>query len=656
MDLPGSFDPTSSTTSMITRLEKLQDVVRQTRKDLGPKDGPAITAHPFGHVNIRQVREEMAGAVADMRSILTDHRDMLASVGDSGMSEVNSLRNLLSSFKGQMVHDLATDQARIEAGKCRDAFLAGCTDKASRDTRIFQAVEKAALSLGLQFYGNTGEGDGTSSAMIAGNILVLDMESTHNGRFITKVAYANGDNASPALNHVLARRLEQEDVKGFTLDLALLSVPERLANDFESQEDLSHSLNALQKDLASFYPREAFGSLATVLNYGHGLPLPDILHPGPGLAYWASAPTLLTVEDWESVNRAIQASEIHDSFNHFHRVHFTLERTISQSISEESLLADTATSTSSLLDTSIPSWLASDADGDTVAPGLRVYQVVAEDDSILLNSPPRWLEPTIPKDGEWGTHFKAILEPPVLLTQGVVRELAALIHQDLGDAMEVGGDGPEGLESSPALLSALYQEFSREGGERKVDRSTSVTHPTMLIQGSSWIHDFDLQAPSHEPVYQVSQVPFTAPRHFFQVMRLIRRHLEMNQLLKSCHGYPVSDSLLSEEERATMDHIPITVRPSPFMDHLTVRFTPPRSSMAVHLEVRMDPSTSLTTVRRVPFPDVTEGEGEEEDASMSMILNAVCHAEKMDEVLRRTGSLGLLVYWLLKRFEEQSDF
>lgn len=72
------------------------------------------------------------------------------------------------------------DRVQKEAAKCRDAFLSGCKDKASKDTRIFRAVEKAALSLGLQFYGNTGEGEGTSSAMIAGNVLVLDV-GAHDG-------------------------------------------------------------------------------------------------------------------------------------------------------------------------------------------------------------------------------------------------------------------------------------------------------------------------------------------------------------------------------------------------------------------------------------------------------------------------------------------
>lgn len=34
------------------------------------------------------------------------------------------------------------------------------------------------------------------------------MESTREGKFIAKIAYANGDNTSPALNDVFSRRLQ----------------------------------------------------------------------------------------------------------------------------------------------------------------------------------------------------------------------------------------------------------------------------------------------------------------------------------------------------------------------------------------------------------------------------------------------------------------
>lgn len=100
MDFANSFDLSSPRPSLAGHLSKLRDIVREAKKDLGPKEGSAITAHPFGQANVRQIREEMAGAVGGMRSILTDHRDkIVASAGGGGMGGANSLRNLLSSLR-----------------------------------------------------------------------------------------------------------------------------------------------------------------------------------------------------------------------------------------------------------------------------------------------------------------------------------------------------------------------------------------------------------------------------------------------------------------------------------------------------------------------------------------------------------------------------
>jgi hypothetical protein len=100
-----------------------------------------------------------------------------------------------------------------------------------------------------------------------------------------------------------------DDFKAFEKNLSWLAQVDKytkMQTELE-QVDFFHCMYVLRQDLFSIFQRElsiCSGDLSAILLYGHGLPLSDLVQPGPAIAYWAPRSIIIGIQ-WEALNQLI---------------------------------------------------------------------------------------------------------------------------------------------------------------------------------------------------------------------------------------------------------------------------------------------------------------------------------------------------------------
>ncbi|RKP06053.1 hypothetical protein THASP1DRAFT_25552 [Thamnocephalis sphaerospora] len=297
---------------------------RDNAADASGENGASAHATTSGHVSLDGLRAALGERLSEARGVLTEYRDttlpLAVAAGQTGCA---SLRNFSSLLKDETLLRRDVHRLRTTAQDCQRLIAAACRDESSRIKQLVNRLESIAKEHGLEVYRDTSTRDGQQhiAVMLAGAVVVVDVELTGMSAIETKVTYALPEDGTASgaasmdsvlVDQLLARTLGASDFDAFDKNLSWLAEVDKytkLQADADGA-DFFHGMHVLRQDMATVFQREmsiCSGDLSTVLLYGHGLPLSDRVRPGPAVAYWAPRALLVGV-DWGRLNQLLTST------------------------------------------------------------------------------------------------------------------------------------------------------------------------------------------------------------------------------------------------------------------------------------------------------------------------------------------------------------
>lgn len=159
--------------------------------------------------------------------------------------------------------------------------------------------------------------------------------------------------------------------------------------------------------------------------------------PGPSVAYWAPKSELLDVS-WSALATAIEQGANEKVKIPFHRISITME--------------ESTASASGYLPADRAGFLLSEEETQTLS-GLSYGSIMNDQGSVgtstILQQPLRWVVPT--SDSTIEATYVAVLHPPVVVSEDLAKQLAALSNQ-AGFNTTMGLNRDQGYLSLQELL------------------------------------------------------------------------------------------------------------------------------------------------------------------------------------------------------------
>ncbi|KAI9593496.1 hypothetical protein BDF19DRAFT_424401 [Syncephalis fuscata] len=665
----------TSTTLVATPLladiaQCVEDSTRPRRRHLY-----ANAIHPLGPVSLDTLSTTLKRCLDEARDVLIGYRDItLPQAVAAGQTGCVSLRTFSSLLKAKATLYADVRRLRDITQHCQKKITDACQDDASRRKRMVAQLESIAKQHGLESYcDESTQGQPHTTVMLAGAVVELkgidQMEA--------KVTYALPEDPPASattidcslLGQLLTRTLKSGDLASFEEQIAWLAAVDRYTKS-NDQVDFFHCMRVIRQDMSTIFQREmsiCSGDISTVLLYGHGLPLSDRVHPGPAVAYWAPR-ALLVGTDWERVSRCLTVSEDDnidtdiDSLKSFHYFHLQLE------------LSSTSHNFLSKKQTTYlapPTKEASNTDLSTINTDTEETQYVSEDSAALLNAPLKFIVPNTPAS----IQCTAWLSPGVVLTSTMAAELTRVIG--LNTNLENTMPQLDTLDSSLSFYEALVRESTNEplSKQQPLYFTDQMAFRTKL-PASSIVHEYALVSSPPTVGIWLQRIPVSHLYQWAKIERLIRQQLVFNALFKSCFSAemahvldPVTRRPFTAKESELDDEIPIehplwideSIRVEVAVHHpphaFLLSFLPPNMADYICLEVSVSAENALPAVKRLAdfstaaptaIGDMHTSMNDEQAA----MLDAICHEQKMTQVIRASESVPLLIHWLLCRFDE----
>ncbi|KAL1919636.1 uncharacterized protein VTP21DRAFT_1567 [Calcarisporiella thermophila] len=576
---------------------------------------PPNHVHPLGPLNPAPLRHHLLTSLAQIRTACNEFLETYATPEISQqdqrkfsviLKEGSNLRAALGEMEKQlqMCKEMIATRSGIEV----------------KGREIVKRLEGIAKDLGLMSYIETVDRPDISlpvtALTIGGEIIVVDIDIDSMGTVMkVKVSFASEIHQDARVDELLLENLKALDLETFKRNLGHLAVLDRLTS--VNSTDFFLIMKNLSADFSSIYTKEcsaAAEDLSRVLLSGHGIPLMHFRQPGPCIAYWAPQETLV-MADWETVKKNVEGGKYKElGLEKMSRLCFSVEEAVK---AEPTLPANRHF------------LVGDDETEESIKAGEtgQHLEIVTETVSPSFVEPLRFVTPTAEAPLQVPAKVVVILDPPVLVTDGVAAEIGGLMgmmSEDWTPAKMptdyLADFGSLSLQEALALNGNRVSLSELTSGLMDAKHRWTIAFPdTPIVQKYTF-------AGTLCNTKMLTRIPVEHPAKLFGAMRLLRNQLAFNWLFKSCF-----DNALKEEEESNTPTISIDIQTP----------DPPR-----HL--------SLTLLLDMPVTLNIIIEGGEPTVNVSGIEDQTL-AEKLTRVLRACGHVPIMLRWLIRRLGDLSQ-
>ncbi|GJJ68900.1 hypothetical protein EMPS_01246 [Entomortierella parvispora] len=635
-------------------------VAGQANPDLLPNE-----LHPLGPIELGTLQREYKEKIAAIRAICLSfaqgplHQSLNG--GDSSLAP--AFRKYSTLLKEETQLEEAMSSVKESMKQCQITLRAASQDGNIKTDHLLNTIKDMASGYGLECYLETGSRPNSllpvSTLTIGGNVIVIDIDVESTGAVLrVKVSYDSEIHQDDRVDRLLAHNLRckcakllqtaqskekptevklvhmpncSRDFDAFSKNLKALAMLDSLTKKYP-HVDFFHNIRSIDADFKELFNREMLlsgGDLQRVFTQGHGIPFTHAVLPGPSVAYWACKGDLLDIS-WEAVQTAIDQGANEKLRIPFHRISVTMEES-------------TPPSTGFLPDSRSGSLLRSE---ETQTLTSVPYGTIMNDQgsvsgNTILQQPLRWVVPTA--DSTVAATFVAVLHPPVVVSEQIAKQLAALSNQ-AGLNTTMGFHKDSGYLSLQELL--IKQSIEQPQWEVVLDHG-----PDSVRQ----LYSFDR---TKNEARLLHRIPFTHVSQIYICTKALRQQMVFNTLFQSCFKETTKAndsakrfaSLLPSEDSTKEVSIVIHTPQPP--NGIMVSFMDPYVQNNMLMDIQIDASTAVPSVRLNMAP-THQSNGN----SNSNITGAVftLQDENLTKVLRLCDSIPILVRWVLKRSHAWSE-
>ncbi|KAF9330668.1 hypothetical protein BG006_006376 [Podila minutissima] len=634
--------------------------------------------HPLGPVQVGVLQKEYKEKIAAIRAICYSfaqgplHQSLNG--GDSSLAPAFRKYSTVLKDESQLEEGVTAVKASMK--ECQNTLRAASQDGSVKTDYLLGTVKEMATGLGLECYEETTNKPTVSplpvsTLTIGGTVIVIDIEIESTGTLLkVKVDYSATIHQDERIERLLAHNLRckcskliqvipenkkeatlahlpdcSRDFGTFYRNLKALATLDSFQKKYPNI-DFFHNIRSIDVDLKELFRREMLitnKDLQKVFTQGHGIPFTHAELPGPSVAYWASKADLLDVS-WEALTTAVEQGANEKVKVPFHRISITMEEAMA--------------STSGYLPNTRSGFLLSEEETQTlnsVPYGTIMTDQGSVSATTILQHPLRWVVPNSEPSVE--AAYVGILHPPVVVSEEVAKQLAALSNQ-------AGLNATMGIHKDPGYLS-LQEMLINQNIEQ-------AQWEIVLDQGPNAIRQLFSFDRTKNEARLIHRIPFTHISQVYMCTKLLRQQLTFNTLFQSCFNetqldgttkrlassiLPGSDSSL---EVSIVVHTPQPPRT------LLASFLNPYTETNMILEIQIDAGTGQPSVQLTSNSTQNSYSSMGEDSTrQGMELQQdfqqpsshasgqqeqfTIEAAKLTEVLRLCDSVPILVRWVLKK-------
>ncbi|KAF9549956.1 hypothetical protein EC957_002016 [Mortierella hygrophila] len=645
--------------------------------------------HPLGPVQVGMLQKDFKEKIAAIRAICLSfaqgplHQSI--SVGDA--SSTSAFRKYSTLLKEETQLEEALSSVKASMTQCQNTLRAASQDGGIKKDHLLGSIKEMATGLGLECYLDTGSRPYSalpvSILTIGGIVIVVDIEVESTGAILkVKVSFFPEIHQDERVDRLLAsnlrckcgKLLQTEDrsatsnllhlpdcsrnFDAFSKNLKALAVLDNFQKKYPV--DFFHNMRAMDLDLKELFRREMLltnNDIERVFKHGHGIPMTHAVLPGPSVAYWAPKSELLDVS-WSALATAIEQGANEKVKIPFHRISITME--------------ESTASASGYLPADRAGFLLSEEETQTLS-GLSYGSIMNDQGSVgastILQQPLRWVVPT--SDSTIEATYVAILHPPVVVSEDLAKQLAALSNQ--------AGFNTMGLNRDQGYLSLQ---------ELLVNRAIEQTQwEIVLDQGPNAVRQLFSFDRTKCEARLLHRIPFTHISQVYMCTKLLRQQMVFNALFQSCfketsspeeikkrltaaHTGNGEDNDDSNDNVDTTSEVAIIIQTPQPPNIILATFINPFTETSVRIEIVIDPVTASPTVRldtgmghASPMMGFQTGgefqymqqQQQQQDQYMQHSLQQqqqdvfVVDSVKLTQVLLLCDSIPILVRWILKR-------
>ncbi|KAF9580681.1 hypothetical protein BGW38_002580, partial [Lunasporangiospora selenospora] len=393
--------------------------------------------HPLGPVLVGTLQRDFKEKIAAIRAICLSFAQgpLHQSLNGGDASTSSTFRKYSSLLKDETLLEESLSTVKASMKQCQNILRAASQDGSIKTDHLLNTIKDMATGLGLECYLETGSRPNSilpvSTLTIGGNVIVIDIDVESTGAILrVKVSYASDihqderDTGKDPLDFHLTHLPEcSRNFEAFSRNLKALAILDSFSKKY-SDIDFFHNIRSMDIDFRGLYRQEmqlTGGNLQKVLTTGHGIPFMHAVLPGPSVAYWAPKSELSGLS-WEALATAIEQGANEKVKVPFHRINIVMEESI---VSGSGHVAG-----SGYLPLERSGFLLSEE--ETLTMTTVPYGSIMNDQGsvgpmTILQRPLRWVVPTTDLSVE--AIYVAVLNPPVVVSEEIAKQLAALSNQ-----------------------------------------------------------------------------------------------------------------------------------------------------------------------------------------------------------------------------------
>ncbi|KAF9132100.1 hypothetical protein BGW39_000819 [Mortierella sp. 14UC] len=644
-----------------------------------------VQLHPLGPVQVGMLQRDFKEKITAIRAICLSfaqgplHQSITA--GDA--SSTSAFKKYSTLLKEETGLEEALSSVKASMTQCQNTLRAASQDGSIKRDHLLGSIKDMATGLGLECYLDTGSRPYSplpvSILTIGGIVIVVDIEVESTGAILrVKVSFFPEIHQDERVDRLLASNLRckcgkllqtedksatanllhlpdcSRDFDAFSKNLKALAILDNFQKKYPV--DFFHNIRAMDLDLKELFRREMLltnNDIERVFKHGHGIPMTHAVLPGPSVAYWAPKSELLDVS-WPSLAAAIEQGANEKVKIPFHRISITME--------------ESTASASGYLPADRAGFLLSEEETQTLS-GLTYGNIMNDQGSVgastILQQPLRWVVPSA--DSTIEATYVAVLHPPVVVSEDLAKQLAALSNQG-GFNTTMGLNRDQGYLSLQELL--VNRAIEQTQWEIVLDQE-----PTAVRQ----LYSFDRTKCEARLLHRI---PFSHISQVYMCTKLLRQQMAFNALFQSCFKETstpeeIKKRLAAAHQRAGDDNdesdsivdatpeVAIIIQTPQPPSLILASFINPFTETSMMIEIVIDPVTASPTVRldtgmaahTSPMGFHNGGEfhqhmqqdpymhHQQQQQQNVFVVDSV----KLTQVLLVCDSIPILVRWILKR-------
>ncbi|KAF9925563.1 hypothetical protein FBU30_004676 [Linnemannia zychae] len=573
--------------------------------------------HPLGPVQVGMLQKDFKEKIAAIRAICLSFAQgpLHQSISANDASSTSAFRKYSTLLKEETQLEEALSSVKTSMTQCQNILRAASQDGVIKKDHLLDSIKDMATGLGLECYLDTGSRSYSALPVwvltIGGIVIVVDIEVDSTGAILrVKVSFSPEIYQDERVDRLLAQNLRckcgklfqsedksesgnlshrpdcSRDFDAFSKNLKALAILDNFQKKYPV--DFFHNIRAMDLDLKELFRREMLltnNDIEHVFKHGHGIPMTHAVLPGPSVAYWAPKSELLDVS-WPSLAAAIEQGANEKVNIPFHRISITME--------------ESTASASGFLPADRIGFLLSEEETQTLT-GLTYGNIMNDQGSVgastILQQPLRWIVPNA--DSTIEATYVAVLHPPVVVSEDLAKQLAALSNQ-AGFNTTMGMNRDQGYLSLQELL--VNRAIEQTQWEIVLDQG-----PNAVRQ----IYSFDRTKCEARLLHRI---PFSHISQVYMCTKLLRQQMVFNTLFQSCFKETSTPEEIKQRLAATragtdednddsdeiVDSTPevaiIVQTPQP-PNVILVSFINPFTETSMMIEIVINPVTATPSVR-----------------------------------------------------------